>query len=159
MWVAALLGNDLVDNTHEISFSFIVNIYLYRWFEFMCFLYKFNGVNVINYFSIYGYHFCYNKIISKIYLNISLFFIYYLWYVWLFFFSFYIGILIVEAPATSTSTYNSMTNLSCCCSKRSIIVSTFRSGSTKIFLVYSNISHLSDCCRAVFGYQTDLPRR
>ena len=34
----------------------------------MCFLYKFNGVNVINYFSIYGYHFCYNKIICKIYL-------------------------------------------------------------------------------------------
>ena len=44
----------------------------------MGFLYTFNGVNVINYFSIYGYRFCYNKIISKMYLNISLFFIYYL---------------------------------------------------------------------------------
>ena len=29
------------------------------------FLYTFNGVIVINYFSIYGYRFCYNKIINK----------------------------------------------------------------------------------------------
>jgi len=36
------------------------------------FLYTFDGVNVFNYLSIYGYRFCYIKIISKIYLNISL---------------------------------------------------------------------------------------